>query len=125
MKRIALGLLVFSSVATWAQTKNTPLEKLQKVYREQVAWEAPGELSYDDNTKLITVKTFLIPLSQDTKVSFDKKKGNKVIFTLQKNTAITQTTDSNYKRAYFELEFKTKDACMQFITYFNQLKKEL
>lgn len=113
----AFFLVVVSSLA---QDEST-LSKLKSVYINQVAWEEAGDLNYDQTTNTITVKNFKIPLSESTRLSFDKKKGNKVIFTLQNNTSITDVTDSTFERAYFEIPFKTKDGAVSFITYFNRL----
>ncbi len=113
----AFFLVVVSSLA---QDEST-LSKLKSVYINQVAWEESGDLNYDQTTNTITVKNFKIPLSESTRLSFDKKKGNKVIFTLQNNTSITDVTDSTFERAYFEIPFKTKDGAVSFITYFNKL----
>lgn len=113
----AFFLVVVSSLA---QDEST-LSKLKSVYINQVAWEQAGDLNYDQTTNTITVKNFKIPLSESTRLSFDKKKGNKVIFTLQNNTSITDVTDSTFERAYFEIPFKTKDGAVSFITYFNKL----
>lgn len=113
----AFFLVVVSSLA---QDEST-LSKLKSVYINQVAWEEAGDLNYDQTTNTITVKNFKIPLSESTRLSFDKKKGNKVIFTLQNNTSITDVTDSTFERAYFEIPFKTKDGAVSFITYFNKL----
>jgi len=100
------------------------LSKLKTVYASQVAWDDAGELNYDQNTKVVTVKNFRIPVSTNTHLKFDKKKGNKVIFAMQHNTAIIDVKDSTFRKAYFEIPFKTKDGAVSFITYFNQMKDD-
>jgi asparagine synthetase A len=122
MKTLLLFVFFFVAVSSMAQDDST-LSKLKSVYVNQVAWEEAGDLNYDQNTKEITVKNFKIPVTGNTRLNFDKK-GNKVIFALQNNTSITDVTDPEFRRAYFEIPFKTKDGAVSFITYFNKLKEE-
>lgn len=123
MKKYLLLLCLWIAFSAQAQTENT-LQKLQSVYATQVDWANAGELSYDTLARLIVVKNFKIPVSTDTHLKFDRKKGNKVIFAMQNNTAVTDVTDPAFRRAYFEIPFKTKDGVVSFITYFNKLKEE-
>ena len=123
MKTSLLFVFFFVVVSSLAQDEST-LSKLKSVYINQVAWEAAGDLNYDQTNEEIIVKNFKIPVSESTRLSFDKKKGNKVIFALQNNTSITDVTDPTFRRAYFEIPFKTKDGAVSFITYFNKLKEE-
>lgn len=122
MKKYLLLLCLWIAFSAQAQTKNTRQE-LQSVYATQVDWADAGELSYDTLARLIVVKNFKIPVSTDTHLKFDRKKGNKVIFAMQNNTAVTDVTDPTFRRAYFEIPFKTKDGTVSFITYFNKLKE--
>jgi hypothetical protein len=114
-------LFLFASVSA---QKESALENLQKIYSSQVAWEDAGELTYDKEARVIAVKNLRIPVAQSTLLKFDKKKGNKVIFAMQNNTAITDATDPAFKRASFEIPFNTKDGAVSFITYFNKLIAE-
>jgi YbbR domain-containing protein len=123
MRLRLLALLLFVLIGeVQSQDKKSALEKLQQAYRESVVWENPGELAYFESEAVIQIKTFRIPVSGSTQLSLDRK-GNKVVFALQNNTVIADLGDPGFKRAYFELPFKTKDGCLSFIKYFNQLSK--
>lgn len=123
MRRLLGGAFLFLFASVSAQDESA-LENLQKIYAAQVAWEDAGELTYDKEARVIAVKNLRIPVAQSTLLKFDKKKGNKVIFAMQNNTAITDATDPAFKRASFEIPFHTKDGAVSFITYFNKLIAE-
>lgn len=120
MKHLLLLALFSVALLSHAQQKST-LKSLQKVYATQVTWQEPGELTYNEQEKIIQARNFRIPVSKDTHLKFDKRKGNSVIFALQNNTSITDANDPSIKMAYFEMPFKTKDAAVSFITHFNNL----
>lgn len=120
MKTILTCIMLFAFVAVKAQSKTT-LEELQHVYSTQVAWENPGELTFDPETKLIWVKNFRIPVSENSHLRHEKV--TKAIFYMQKGTAVTDANDPNYRRAWFEIPFLTEEGAASFVTHFNKLKK--
>jgi hypothetical protein len=98
MKNLFLLSLLFIATFSKAQSTKT-LQELNEIYAAQVMWEDPGELKFSEEEKAIFVKSYRIPVSVDTQLKYDKKKGNTVIFSLQNNTAITDINDPDFKRA--------------------------
>ncbi len=123
MKLSLLSAFLFIASAVMAQSESA-LTKLKEVYSSQVAWEDAGELGYDEEAKVVSVKKFRIPVSKNTKLKFDKKKGSNVIFAMQNHTSITEATDPAVKKASFEIPFRTRDGAVSFITFFNKLIEE-
>lgn len=119
MKQFILTILLCAPLLATAQ--NEPVEKLKTLYRDHVAWSKPGTLTYDGQENVVVVNDYKIPVSSNTKVSVDNK-GKKVKFYLQQGTTINHVTDASYKRAYFEIPFKTADAAKDFVLYFEQLR---
>jgi hypothetical protein len=122
MKLILSSLILFACFSVTAQSKKT-VEELKNVYATHAAWENAGELSYDAATKMIGVKNYRIPVSGDTQLKLNEKNGN-VTFRLQNNTAITDVNDPDYRRAWFEIPFLSKEGATDFIKHFNKLVKE-
>lgn len=121
MKIIFSCLFLFVCFTVTAQNK-TVLEELQHVYSTQVAWENPGELTYDAETKLVSVKNFRIPVSENSDLRHEKV--TKAIFYMQKGTVVTDANDQSFKGAWFEIPFLTEKGAASFVTYFNKLKKQ-
>lgn len=116
---IAVIILFACITVTSAQTDAT-VEQLKKVYAENVSWKDAGDLSYDAGTKVLSVKNFRIPVSENTNIRAEK---NSVHFAMQKGTAVTDSNDPSWRRAEFILPFSNKKSAKEFTTCFNKLVK--
>lgn len=105
---------------TSAQIKSTA-DQLQETYREYVAWQDAGELSYDAELKTMGIKNYRIPVAPTTRVRAEKKE---VRFYMQNYTAVTDVNDTTWKRAEFILPFKDKKSALEFVKNFNKLIAE-
>lgn len=120
MKLLLSILLLCVCTAVNAQSKTT-LEQLQQRYEQNAAWENPGLLTYDTTTKVIAVKNYRIPVSDNTQLRATSKT---VEFFMQNGTAVTDVNDADWKRAAFEIPFKDKKSAIAFVNYFNRFKEE-
>ena len=84
------------------------------------------EVSYRSSPAVLQVDHYLIPISPDTHVKFRKEKEYySVWFALQNGTAVTSTNDALWRRASFELTFKSKQEAKNFIRLFEEASREI
>jgi hypothetical protein len=79
------------------------------------------EVSFHTSPAVLQVDHYLIPISQSTHIKFRKEKEKySVWFALQNGTAVTSTNDAQWRKASFELTFKSKQAARNFIRLFEE-----
>lgn len=119
MKKLIL-LLFISSVSLGLFAQENKLNELVQVTRQGL--KETKEVSYHNSPAVLQVDHYLIPISPDTHVKFRKEKKNYAVwFSLQNGTAVTSTTDAQWRRASFELTFKSKRAARNFIRLFEDV----
>jgi hypothetical protein len=119
-KLITLVFTVLTSSVLFAQQNNS--SELVQVAKEGLI--DVKEVTYHASPAALQVDQYIIPISSNTQVKLQKSKKNySILFSLQKGTAITSTSDSQWRRASFELTFKSKQAAKDFIRLFETAAK--
>jgi hypothetical protein len=81
----------------------------------------PKEVYLHSSPIVLQVGHYLIPISPNTQIKVRKEKENySVWFALQNGTSITSINDAQWRRASFELSFKSKPAAKNFIRLFEE-----
>ena len=121
MKSFIAVIILFACITVTSAQADATVEQLKKVYTENVSWTDAGDLSYDANTKVLSVKNYRIPVSKNTLVRTDK---NSVHFAMQQGTAVTDVNDPSWRRAEFIIPFSDKKSAAEFVKRFNELITE-
>lgn len=116
-KLVALLLTTAVSFCLLAQQENS--SDLVHVTKQGLI--ESQEVTYHSAPAVLQVDHYLIPISSNTQVKYRKEKGNHLVwFSLQKGTAVTSTKDEQWRRASFQLTFKSKQAALNFIRLFEE-----
>jgi hypothetical protein len=119
MKKL-ITLLFITSISSGLFAQQNKFNDLVQVTKEGL--KETKEVSYHISLAVLQVDHYLIPISPNTHVKFRKEKKNySVWFSLQNGSAVTSTTDAQWRRASFELTFKSKQAARDFIRLFEDV----
>lgn len=118
MKSFIAVIILFACITVTSAQTDATVEQLKKVYTENVSWTDAGDLSYDANSKVLSVKNYRIPVSKNTLVRTDK---NSAHFAMQQGTAVTDVNDPAWRRAEFIIPFRDKRSAEEFTKHFNKL----
>jgi hypothetical protein len=117
MKKYAVLFLMFLSIPAFPQATG---DQPALVQAATVGLAESREVRLADDGMSLVVGEFVIPVSSQTHVKPAKRKATVVEFSLQQGTAITNTNDPSWKRAFFSLEFKSRDEAKKFVEAFRK-----
>lgn len=117
MKRLYATLIVLIvSCGLYGQSAN---DKLIQFAKEGI--KDAKEISYSASPSILHVDEYLIPVAESTNVTVGKEKGTYFVwFALQNGTAVTSTKDPQWRRASFQLTFKSKQGAQNFAKAFKK-----
>ncbi len=116
MKSYLVIIAMCLSFTAWAQKE----AELVQITREGLA--QPASVQYRADEKLLQIDSLLIPCSKNSVPKLKKENnGYRVEFFLQHNTAIRNTNDANFRRAWVALPFHSSDAAKKFIVAFQRI----
>ena len=124
MKYLFATLLFLVLQPAFSQTGE--VEELVTLYRNEAINGDQNTLVFNHDLQQLEIGDHLIPVSNNTLLSFSKGKGKNlgiVNFMLQKGTAVTSKTDPTYRRASYSIEFRSGKAAKRFLALLEQLKK--
>ncbi len=94
--------------------------ELVQITREGLAQTAT--VQFRSNEQVLQIDSLLIPCSKNSVPKWKKENNSHYVeFFLQRNTAIRNTNDANYRRAWVALPFHSRDAAKKFIVAFQKV----
>jgi hypothetical protein len=123
-------LICFSFICashTFGQNKYATILKIKELYEQEITREGNKYVSFDFDKKQLTLSEYVINISEDTKLEYIRSRENgetvhQVQFFCQNGTTIIDKTDLDKKRAWLALDFKSREACHEFIALLKKMK---
>lgn len=122
MKSALLLICMLIPIASFSQQSNADIQKLLQVTNEGIMDHK--DIGFDERENNLIISDLIIPVSKETLVKRIKHKGHhSVEFSLQEGTAITSTANSDFRKAWLILEFKSRAQAKDFIKHFKNISK--
>lgn len=125
MKFFTLVFLFISLLSFGQKAPENISYQLQTLYTQNALYP-DNSITYDPNTKVLTLSGYRINVTPDTHVKAeidrtDNTQRNRIVFYFQNNTYVAHKDRLNERHAQLSVPMKTKKACKEFKKLFTKL----
>lgn len=130
MKKILFFLFVAGVCAgpcMAQQAADADVSALQTLLQQASGSTASVSVKPLPATYALQLENNVVPLAETTHLAWRKDRKNSFLveFFLQQGTAVTDVTNPAFRRAYWKIDFPSKQACQEFIKRFDNLRNNL
>jgi hypothetical protein len=121
MKKVLFFILFLAPLPSKLQAQSAA--EIKSFLLEQKSIAEGVKVDWNAETRLLQIGRHLISISENTHLQIDRNDAGRFVveFLLQKGTAVTDTDDPAFRRAYWTIPLQTRRDCKQFIALLEKL----